>query len=909
MFSPILITKLFIPALQGRRISRQRLMARLTEGASRKLTLICAPAGFGKTTLLAEWIEQQGQEGMVGEARFAWLSLDEHDNDEMLFLRYLTAALQTVDEELGETAVALLESPQPPELHFLLTSLINEIAGRNGRLILILDDYHVIRNRAIHKALTFLLDHQPPQLHLVITSRADPPLPLARLRARQQMQEMREADLRFTYDEAAAFLHQVWNLQIDPAQIAALENRTEGWIAGLQLAALALQQLATPQEIADFVIAFSGSHRYILDYLLDETLRQQPPTVQNFLLQSSILDRFCAALCRAVLQMDEAAELLAQVEAANLFLVPLDGRREWFRYHHLFADLLRHRLKQTQPDKPPLLHRRASQWFARHAMTGDAIHHALTAGDAAQAAALVESARWELWNRGEISTLRRWSDLLPAEHIEASGSLAMGRAWTLMYSGRMAEAEAYLTRVVLPLLPQAPPDAEWPVELAVLRGQIALNHGQFDEALAYCLEAREKISGAPSRFHGSLELMLGHAYRMQGNQEAAAQAYAAAADSATQTNNRYSLLSALTSQATLAEIRGRLRQAETLWQKGLPLTYGRRGQLLPINGIPKVGLGRLYLEWNRLDEAAAFLEEAVQLARQAGLGPTVLNGAIALAQTRQARGDFTGAKAALRLAEEMMQRAQIALLDVRLDAAMALLWLRQGEQAQAAAWAEQFKRDFGLERAAEPGDWFVLEYAILARIWLAEGRAAEAEALLATLLEPAVRMERTGQAIEMLSLLALALHAQDRTDEAAATLGRALTLAEPEGYTRLFTDEGRPMGELLAQVALRETAVAPYVTRLLTTFDASLPAAPEPVEAETETAVPPHLAHWLAEPLSGRETEVLKLVAAGLSNREIGERLVISVYTVKKHVENIHSKLYVNNRTQAVARARDLGLL
>jgi ATP/maltotriose-dependent transcriptional regulator MalT len=363
----------------------------------------------------------------------------------------------------------------------------------------------------------------------------------------------------------------------------------------------------------------------------------------------------------------------------------------------------------------------------------------------------------------------------------------------------MAEAEAYLARVVLPLLPQAPPDSDWPIELAILQGQIALNHGQYDEALAYCLEARAKIPDAQIRFLGSVELMLGHAYRMKGDLAAAAQAYAAAVETATQANNRYTLLSALTSQATLAEICGRLRQAETLWQNGLPLTYGRRGQLLPINGISKVGLGQLYLEWNRLDEAAAFLEEAIQLARQAGLGPTVLNGAIALAHTRQARGDFAGAKAALQLAEETMQRAQIALLDVRLGAAMALLWLRQGEQAQAAAWAERFRYDFGLERAAEPSDWFVLEYTILARIWLAEGRAAEAEALLATLLEPATRVQRTGPAIEIMSLLALALYAQNQVDEAVAT--------------------------------------------------------------------------------------------------------------VKKHMENIHSKLYASNRTQVVARVRELGLL
>jgi LuxR family transcriptional regulator, maltose regulon positive regulatory protein len=900
----ILATKLWSPTVQANLVPRSRLIHQINDNLGLKLTLLSAPAGFGKTTLLAEWLAQT-------DNGCAWLSLDAYDNDLPRFLRYLAAALQTVDEGLGETAVSLLEPPEPSDSQYVITSLINDIARQNGRIVLILDDYHHIENPAIHHALAYLLEHQPPQLHLIISSRADPLLPLGRLRVRQQMDEIRAADLRFTSDEAAIFLRHLWGIQLSPEQVAALEARTEGWVAGLHLAVLALRQLTTPEEIANFVAAFTGSHRYILDYLVDEALHWQPPAVQNFLLQSAILDRFCADLCQAVLEIDNAQALLAQVKAANLFLVPLDDRGEWFRYHRLFADLLRHRLKQSQPIQLAPLHQRASRWFEQHGLTDEAIHHALAANDAARAAALVDEARWTLRNRGEVSTLRRWLDMLPKELVEANGSLAVGRAWTLMYSGRMAETEAYLARVVFPLLPQAPPDSDWPVELSILRAQIALNHGQFDEALNYCLEARAKIHDAQFRFRGSLELMLGHAYRAQGNLAAAGQAYATAAGIAAQDNNRYTSLSALISQANLAMLSGRLRQAETFWQQGLGLTYGRRGQRLPLHGMPKVGLGRIYLEWNRLDEAAACLEEAIQLGQQAGIGPVVLNGAIALAQTRQAQGDFAGARAVLRLAEETMQRTQMALLDLRLGAAIALLRLRQGKLSRAAAWAARFTANFGLERAADSGDWFVFEYAILARIWLAEGRPVEAAALLGQLLASAEKMGRWGQAVEIWALQALALQAQDEVEAAAAALICALRLAEPEGYTRLFADEGRPMGELLARTALQETAVAPYVTRLLSAFDAPQLAAPPSlaVATETETAVAPHLAQWLAEPLSERETEVLRLVAEGLSNREIGERLVISIYTVKKHMENIHGKLYVSNRTQAVARARELGLL
>ena len=923
MSAPILTTKLFIPALPSSRVPRQRLIEQLDAGLDRKLTLISAPAGFGKTTLLADWIGNYELRRMKDEREvhnssliipnfdFAWLSLDENDNDPTLFLTYLVAALQTVDETLGETAVSLLQSPTPPAPQYILGDLINELAGRQARLVLTLDDYHVIDNKALHEALAYLLDHQPPQLHLIITSRADPPLPLSRLRVRQQMNEIRAADLRFTANEAAAFLQQAWGLNLTPADVTALEKRTEGWIAGLQLAALSMQTLADEAARTDFIANFTGSHRYVLDYLMDEVLQKQPPPIQDFLLHSAILERLSASLCQAVLQIEEAQTILEQLEAANLFLIPLDGHRQWYRYHQLFADLLRHRLKQTRPDLLPILHQRASQWHEQHGLTEEAIRHALAANDPARAAALIESVRWEMRNRGETVTLRRWLDLLPTPVVESSGPLAVSYAWALLMGGEMAAAEDYLARVIVPLLPQAPADADWPAEVAVMRGEFALAQRRFQEAVAYCTAARDKIPPDQPRFRGALENILGHAYQMQGQLDLAQQSFAAAAEVATQTNNRFSLLSARAGQARLLEVRGRLHEAEKLWRAALPLVLDRCERPLPVAGLVQVGLARVYYEWNRLDEAFNLAETAVQLGHQFGLGPVLLYSSLPLAQIRQARGDQAGAHQVLAQASQQLGQSQMALLDVRLAAAAARLWLRQGELTQAAAWAEQFTAQYGLAPAADPGDWFEFEYALLARIWLAQGRLPETADLVAQLLHGAETGGRTGYVIEALALQALVQRAQGETDEAVDTLGRALTLAEPEGYVRLFVDEGRPLGELLARIVVGKTAVSDYAARLLAAFEVE-PVSDEaqPAQEVMETAVVPKvdIAHWLVEPLSERELEALQLVAEGLTNRQIGERLYISTATVKKHMENIYGKLYVRNRTQAVARARELGL-
>ena len=914
MSTPILTTKLFAPTLPGQRTPRPRLIERLDAGLTGKLTLVSAPAGFGKTTVLAEWMTGVDDGRWTSDDSFAWLSLDKEDNDPALFLTYLASALQTVDEDLGETALSLLQSPQQPAPQVVVGTVINQLVEREERLILALDDYHVIENPIIHEALAYLLDHQPSQLHLVIASRVDPPLPLSRLRVRQQMNEIRAADLRFTTDEAADFLQQVWRIDLSSNHVAALEARTEGWIAGLQLAALSLERLQSEQEIAEFVESFAGSHRFVLDYLADEVLQQQPPEVQTFLLHSSILERLCAGLCQAVQETPDAQTLLERIEAANLFLVPLDNRREWFRYHHLFADLLRHRLKQTQPELLPTLHRRASRWYEGHQLVDEAITHALAAGDTGRVIALIEAARWQVHGRGDLATLRRWLDLLPPAQVEANGSLAMIQVWLLLYSGKMAEAEAYLERItpILPETAQAEPGQPhaWRGELAVLQAQIAINHGDHERAIAHCRQAQSEVPADNLVIRAILENMLGKSHRMNGDLAGAGQAYATATEIGARTGNGLAVISGLCNQAALCEVLGELRQAESLQLKALAQARDRRGRPIPLAGVPLVGLGKLYREWNRLDEATQHLEEALHLGRRSSLEGIVVDGAITLALVQMAQA--ADAHTTLHEAQEIVANWQEPLMDLRLAAFAARLWLAQGDLEQASAWAGDFWREYRDQQAGQ-SEHFEIEYTLLARIWLAQDKAEEARLLLDRLLCPAESAGRKGRVIEILMLQALAWQAAGESDEAVETLSRALRLAQPQLYVRTFADEGRPLGELLARVALMETETSDYAAQLLTAFDppaTAVASTPGPVPAEKAAApVPADLAQWLAEPLSERELEVLRLVAQGLTNREVSHRLVVSIATVKKHMENIHGKLYVNNRTQAVARARELRIL
>lgn len=885
MAGTLLATKLYIPLPRPGAVARPRLLARLDAGLACPLTLISAPAGFGKTTLLGRWIAARRAEPAA--PAFAWLSLDERDDDPARFLTYCIAALQTVAPETGATALALLQSPQRPSLETLLVPLLNDLAQAASPLPLVLDDYHAVEAQGIHDTLAFLLDRLPPHVHLIVAGRADPPLPLARLRARAQLVELRAADLRFTPQETADFLNGVMGLALSPAAIDNLAARTEGWIAGMQLAAVSLQGREDREE---FVRVFSGSHRHVLDYLLEEVLKRQPENVQSFLLQTSILDRLTAPLCDAVLDAPAGSQAaLEQLERANLFMVPLDDERRWYRYHRLFADLLRQYLEKTQPEKLPELHRRAGGWLERHEWLPEAIEHAFAAGDAAHAADLVERAAEGTFMRSEVGTLLRWLNALPDEHIRSRPILCIYHAWALMLMGQPRAA-------VLARLDDAEAGASAgaiPAEAAVCRALLATLLGDTSRSLTLSREALARLPEENGYWRGIVMSNLGMAHVLVGDIDAAIQAFDESVRLGRIVGNTLFAVGALGNLGGLCLLRGRLRQAESIYGQALDLATDAHGRRLPVATRALFGLAELARERNDLDTAARYLAECLELSEQYGEIGTLVT-CVSLARVRQEQGDAAGAQAMIERARQLAQRSEATSLDDQLVAvAQARLSIRQGDLAAAEEWARERKRS-GMPAAYDLQE---AERTLLARLHLAQGRAREALETLAPLREAAERRGRARRLVEILALEALSHHAQGDERAALAAMEQLLRLAEPEGYVRVFLDGGAPMARLLSAVLARGIS-ADYARRLLAQF----PAAPH-------AAAPAEEAPALIEPLSAREREVLGLIAEGLSNQEIAERLVISLSTVKGHAAAIFGKLGVSHRTQAVARARELGLL
>jgi LuxR family maltose regulon positive regulatory protein len=899
---PLLQTKLFVPQVRRELVRRPRLTAQLDDAlqAGHKLTLLSAPAGFGKTTLLSEWLYGCGQPT-------AWVSLDEGDNDPARFWAYLLAALDGVWPGAGREARAVLHAPQPPPIEAVVTVLLNDIVAASGalgadarRCVLILDDYHLIQERAIHQGLAFLLDYQPPQMHLLISSRVDPPLSLARLRARSQLTELRTDDLRFSAEEVAAFLHQIMGLSLPAEAVAALERRTEGWIAGLQLAALSMQQRDAAQ-VAEFVTAFSGSHRFVLDYLAEEVLQQQPDSVRHFLLETAILERLTAPLCDAVTGRDDGHSLLAALDAANLFLVRLDDERRWYRYHRLFADLLRDRLQETRPDEVPALHRRAAAWYRQERLAPEAVGHALAAADWGLAAKLIEDCAGEmLWMRGAVATLRGWLEMLPQALVRDRPGLCLVHAWTLFLSAqfeaveaRVHDAEAAMSRLSLP----GPARQALSEQLTVMRAMLANFQGDIPRTIQLSRQALDLVAEDNLMLRAALGGNLGGAYMAAGNLVAAAEVLAEAARLYEATGNLFVTLLASAYLGDVQMAQGRLRQAAETFQQMLALACERGGAQAFGARLAQVGLGRLECEWNELEEAerrlTVHLEASQRLGdEQLGPGPQLLvDGYRALARTLQARGEGEGAWVMLDRAEQVARRRAPQLLG-SVAAARARLHLVSGDLTAAQRWAGES----GLDADTEPSYAREFELLTLARVLVGEGGLAEALTLLERLGRAAEAGQRLGSLVEVRLLQALALQAQGHGAEAVAALDAALSLAEPEGYVRVFAEQGAPLAGLLRQAAAEGIGAA---SRLLTALSTShaLPSGhggpPSP----------------LIEPLSARELEVLQLIADGFSNREIAEKLVLAVTTVKKHASNIYGKLGVRSRTEAVAHARKLDLL
>jgi LuxR family maltose regulon positive regulatory protein len=937
MVAPLLTTKLYIPPARPNLVPRPRLIERLDEGLRQghQLTLISAPAGFGKTTLLSEWIHYKG-EG-IPPLPVAWVSLDESDNDLTRYMTYFVAALQTVETDIGQGALSAFQAPQPPPIESVLTGLINEIAALQEQFVLVLDDYHVIKAESIHDALTFLLDHLPPQMHLVIATRVDPPLPIARLRGRGQLTELRITDLRFTLNEVAEFLNRVTGLELSEDEVAALASRTEGWIAGLQMAAVSMQGR---EDITSFIRAFTGSSRYVLDYLVEEVLQHQPDSIQIFLLQTAILDRLTGPLCDAVTGQDEGQSTLDSLERANLFIVPLDDERRWYRYHHLFAELLRQRLHQKYPHLVATLHRQASEWYEQNGRMGEAIDHALSAEDFERAAHLIEQAVEPTLMRSEFATFLSWVEALPNDVMRARPLLCVYHAGMLLLSGHpLEDVETRMQEVV-----EADTAGSVSGELAVFRALIATYQGEAHQSTELAQRALELLPEDRLFLRSLVAGFLGLNYFYNGDVVAATRALDEAARISQQAGNLMNAVLALCHLAELSMIQGQLYEAQAFYDRALKLAVDRQGRPRPIAGMALIGLGMLLREWNDLEAATRRLMEGIKLTRKWGKAGTI-QGYIALARIRQAQGDVGGAREAIQTAKQhAMQFDAMEMDDVLVAMQEAQLWVMQGNIEAAVRWAKESRvvlsarpEPFGLTQdqsrnevegldrdadsdelgevsGASSGLVRALEHMTLARVYIAQGRPDTALKVLKPLLQAAETAGWTGFVIEILALQAMALQGQGNTLQALTALERALSLAESEGYIRLFVDEGESMAELLRQAADQGIAVD-YVGKLLTALEETKderrvaeppPSSPVPSTSSGQALSP---SSALIEPLSERELEVLRLIAAGLSNREIAEKLFVAVSTVKTHINNIYRKLDVSKRTQAMARARELNLL
>lgn len=900
MSMPLLQTKLNVPALRSQLVPRPQLLTRLHDQARRPLTLVAAPAGFGKTTLVRAVLNPS-------DHAVAWLSLDEDDNDPTRFFAYLLAALRTQHANLGERVLPLLAAPQTPPAKVILTPLLNDLATLTTSLLLVLDDYHLINAQPIHEAVAFLVDHLPPQVHLIITTRIDPPLPLARWRARNQLTEIRADDLRFQPDEATVFLNEVMGLRLTTAQIAALETRTEGWIAGLQLAALSMQGR---DDVAGFIQAFSGSHRHVLSYLVEEVLNRCPEEALDFLLQTSLLDRLSAPLCNAVTGRSDSQQLLAKIEQANLFLIPLDDEGQWFRYHHLFADVLRQELQQRlSAEVVADLHRRASAWYKGAGLIDEAIHHALAAPAFDQAATLVEQVALTMILQSKFARLRLWLEALPAAAVQTRPLLRLYHVWVLYISGQTHQAAAHLAAVEAMLSAdetKRTPEVQGLV--AITQTRLLREAGDLTGAIAISQQALANLPEQATLLRARITLNLAIAHYLQGELSAADQLLT---ESIT-TGHTAQLIGPLPTiylKALILRAQGKLQQAVQLCQEGLALIARHQWQELPASGFLYVTMGDLLRERNELGAAAEYLERGIRLGQAGGHHHILIIGSVWLAWLRQTEGNATGSQEAISAALQLIQQHAVSRFWPLPSATctQARLWIAQGNLAAASDWAQTN----GWHRPHSSIPYLDEAASItLARLRIAEGSFAVAASLLQDLHQTAAAAGRNGSLIEILMLQALTYAAQKQREKAMSALAQALLLAEPEGYIRLFVDEGEPMRFLISdfrsfqdklwierQPDKEQKAKLPaYLDKLIATFG----------DQPLFTALPKR--QNLIEPLSERELEVLQLVAAGLSNGAIADRLIVSIGTVKTHINRIFGKLGVQSRTQAVARARELGL-
>lgn len=887
----ILPTKLFAPPLHPGWILRKRLTEQLNLSVQRKLTLVSAPAGYGKTTLISSWLHETNTPS-------TWFSLDEGDNDPIRFFQYFIASLQKLIPDLEMDLPGMLNVAHPPSFDVLLNLLINETTRLAAPFIIVLDDFHVISSQPVINMMSYFLEHMPPHIHLVLLSRTDPAFPLSRLRVRNQLVDIRADQLRFTREEAAIFLNEIMMLRLTLEDLSAIEMRTEGWIAGLQLAALSMQNC---RDIHSFVSAFTGSHYYVMDYLVEEVLKLHSSYINTFLMQSSILERLCGPLCEAVIGRDPANQIdgqatLESLEQMNLFLIPLDEERHWYRYHHLFSDVLNKRLKHQFPHIIPELHRRASQWYEQNGFISEAIQSSLQAGDQDRAAQLIEQNGCFLLMSGELSTLLNWTNMIEFQS-DAHPWLAIQKAWAQALTGNLDQVESTL---------QAPDQLLSSLELT---NEVRTMQGTIATARAYCANSRGNTELAAEFAQKALQQLpdcssisqcirslatsiLGDASRVNGNFDEATRAYTEAVRIGKEADNRHMVIIANQNIAEILMEQGQLHQAAYMYTQTLQLAVRPDGQRSPLAARIFAGMARLAYEWNRLDDAEQNIHQCLELSRIWGdIGQQAYAYALQ-ARLEQARNDPEGARAAMREAELLTgERPLSPHWSIQVRSELACVLLAQGD------WEYLSKRiqKRGLSVTDEITYQRESEYVILLRFLLDRGDHESAIILSNQLLQLAETTGQIGLEISVLILKALALQGKKDTDQAFTAFEKALVLAEPEGYIRVFLDEVEPVTRLLCKAQSRQPGNG-YAAQLLAMI------------GNISGMVQPSM-QLLIEPLTTREMEVLTLIKGGCSNQDIAEKLVISIPTVKRHISNIYTKLGVDSRTQAVAFGKELRIL